>query len=161
MLINIGDIDVKELSRIYNSENRDSFISLYLNFDNLDDRLIERRKNACKLALKTDKELRENFEKTMQVMDKYLKTERREKGQKSMIIFASYMNDFFRAYKTSVSTDNLLVVDTSPYIRPIARLMDEYETFGLILLECLYPFSFFLNIVLQNQASVGCLDDGG
>jgi Peptide chain release factor 1 (eRF1) len=135
MLINIGDIDVKELSRIYDSENRDSFISLYLNLDNLDNRLIERRKNACRLALKLDRELLANFEKTIQVIDKYLETERREKGQKAMILFASCLNDFFRAYKTSISANNLLVVDTSPYIRPIARLMDEYETFGLIFLD--------------------------
>jgi len=30
--------------------------------------------------------------------------------------------------------ENLLIVDTAPYIRPLARLVDEYEAFGLVLL---------------------------
>ncbi len=135
MLTDIEDIDIKKLSKIYDSGNRDSFISLYLDFDNLDDKFIEQRRNACKSVLKSDRDLLSNFEKTMQQVDRYAETQNREKGQRALIIFASHLNNFFSVYKISVPADNLLIIDTSPYIRPIARLRDEYETSGLILLD--------------------------
>ena len=135
MLTNLKNTDVKELSEIYDSENRDSFISLYLDMDSLDNKFVVRRKSTCKSVLKEDKELSDNFEKTMQMIEEHLNKSGREKGQKGLAMFASNIHDFFRAYKLAMPVENLLVVDTSPYVRPLARLVDEYEAFGLVLLD--------------------------
>ncbi|MEA2075772.1 MAG: Vms1/Ankzf1 family peptidyl-tRNA hydrolase, partial [Euryarchaeota archaeon] len=137
MLTNLKNTDIKELSEVYDSENRDSFISLYLDIDTLDNKFVGRRKNTCKSVLKEDMELSENFENTMQMIEEYLNLNKsgREKGQKGLAMFASNIHDFFRAYKLAMPVENLLVVDTSPYIRPLARLVDEYESFGLVLLD--------------------------
>ena len=135
MLTNLKNTDVKELSEIYDSENRDSFISLYLDMDSLDNKFVVRRKSTCKSVLKEDKELSDNFEKTMQMIEEYLNKSGREKGQKGLAMFASNIHDFFRAYKLAMPVENLLVVDTSPYVRPLSRLVDEYEAFGLVLLD--------------------------
>jgi len=137
MLKDLKKTDVKELSEVYDSENRDSFISLYLGLDSLDNKFVERRKSTCKSVLKENKELSDNFEKTMQMIEDYLNLNKsgREKGEKGLAMFASSIHDFFRAYKLAMPVENLLIVDTSPYIRPLVRLMDEYETFGLVLLD--------------------------
>ena len=135
MLADLKNIGIKELSEVYDSESRDSFISLYLNMGSLDSRFVERRKSTCRSVLKENRELSENFEKTMQTIEEYVNTSSREKGQKGLAVFASKIHNFFRAYKLGLPVENLLIVDTSPYIRPLARLIDEYETFGLVLLD--------------------------
>jgi peptide chain release factor subunit 1 len=135
MLTDLKNTDIKELSEVYDSKNRDSFISLYLDIESLDNKFVERRKNTCKSVLKEDNELSENFEKTMQMIEEYLNKSGREKGQQGLAMFASNIHNFFRAYKLGMPVENLLIVDTSPYIRPLARLVDEYEAFGLVLLD--------------------------
>ncbi|MCK4476040.1 MAG: hypothetical protein KAU16_04870 [Methanophagales archaeon] len=135
MLTDLKNADIKELSEVYDSENRDSFISLYLNRESRDNKFVGRRKNTCKSVLKEDKELSDNFEKTMQMIEEYLNKRDREKGQKGLVMFASNIHNFFRVYKLGMPVENLLIVDTSPYIRPLARLVDEYEAFGLVLLD--------------------------
>src|SRR5660398_288686 len=59
----------------------------------------------------------------------------KEHGQKGLAIFASNEHDLFIAYKLGVPTEDLMVVDASPYIRPLARLIGDYETFGLVILD--------------------------
>ena len=135
MLTDLKNTDIKELSEVYDSESRDSFISLYLDIASLDTKFVRRRRNICKSVLKGDKELSENFEEAMQMIEGYLNKNEREKGQQGLAIFASDIHNFFRAYKLGMPVENLLIVDTSPYIRPLARLVDEYEAFGLVLLD--------------------------
>lgn len=133
MLTNLKDVDVKTLAEVYDKHNEDSFISLYLNF--ADTHIIKKRKQACRAALKFKKNMLVNFDKTMESIEEYLRTEQREQGQHGVIIFASHVNSFFKAYKPPVSVESQLVVDTSPYIKPLMQLLDEYESFGLILLD--------------------------
>ena len=135
MITDLNNSDIRELSEVYDRENRDSFISLYLDIDRPDSKFVERRKNTCESVLKGNKELSENFEKSIQMVEEHLNENDREKGQQSLAIFASNINNFFKVYKLGMPLENLLIVDTSPYIRPLARLVDEYEPFGLILLD--------------------------
>jgi peptide chain release factor subunit 1 len=135
MLTDLKNIDIKELSEVHDPENRSSFISLYLSVERADRRFIERRKNTCISVLKESKELSENLEGTMKVVEDYLDENSREKGQKGFAIFASNTHDFFRAYKLGIPIEDMLIVDSSPYILPLARLIDEYKTFGLVLLD--------------------------
>jgi len=135
MITDLNNSDIRELSEVYDRENRDSFITLYLDIDRPDSKFVERRKNTCESVLKGNKELSENFEKSIQMVEEHLNENDREKGQQSLAIFASNINNFFKVYKLGMPLENLLIVDTSPYIRPLARLVDEYEPFGLILLD--------------------------
>jgi len=89
MLTDLKNTDIKGLSEVYDSENMGSFISLYLNIESLDDKFVVRRKNTCKSVLKENKELLDNFEKTMQMIEEYLSKSEREKGQKGLAMFAS------------------------------------------------------------------------
>ncbi|MDY6958783.1 MAG: Vms1/Ankzf1 family peptidyl-tRNA hydrolase [Halobacteriota archaeon] len=131
----MDDIDIKELSEIYDSENKDTFITLFLNIDKYDDKFIEKRKKSCISVLKGNKDLLNNFNRTVKMIEGYLKKMVREKERKGLALFASHKNNFFRAYELRIPLEDQMVVDTSPYIRPLVRLIDEYETFGLVLLD--------------------------
>ena len=68
-------------------------------------------------------------------IEKYLSIKDREDGQKGHAIFASNEHDFFIAYKLGMPVEDLMVVNTSPYIRPIVTLIEDYETLGLVILD--------------------------
>jgi peptide chain release factor subunit 1 len=135
MLADLKEIEIKKLSEIYDPESKNSFVSLYMNMEKTNERFIEKRKKACKSVLKENRELMENFDKTMLNIGKYLEMNDREHGQKGLAIFASNEHNFFKAYRLGVPVEDLMVVDTSPYIRPLARLMGDYGTFGLVVLD--------------------------
>jgi peptide chain release factor subunit 1 len=135
MLVDLKDIEIRKLSEIYDVESRESFVSLYMNLVKKSDRFVEKRKMACRSVLKEDRELMENFDKTMLKIEKYLSINDREDGQKGFAIFASNEHNFFEAYKLGMPVEDLMVVNTSPYIRPIVTLIEDYETLGLVILD--------------------------
>ena len=135
MLIDMAEMDIKKLSEIYDHGGRESFVSLYMNLEKANERFVETRKKACRSVLKGDNDLKGNFDKTMKNIEKYLHMNDKEHGQKGLVIFASNDHDFFISYKLGIPVEDLLVVDTSPYIRPLARLREDSETFGLVILD--------------------------
>ncbi|MDY6930439.1 MAG: Vms1/Ankzf1 family peptidyl-tRNA hydrolase [Halobacteriota archaeon] len=135
MLSNLDDINIKELSDIYDSENKDTFITLFLNIDDYDGKFIEKRKKSCISVLKGKKDLLDNFNRTIKMIEGYLVKMGRENDLKGLALFASHKNNFFAAYELMIPFEDLMVVDTSPYIRPLVQLIDEYEAFGLVLLD--------------------------
>lgn len=117
---------VRELSSIYDKESMNTFVSLY--FDGRNKEFIEKREKACKMAL--EKEELKNFIKTMEEIKTYLK----RKAASNVAIFASYKHNFFKAVLLP-EVKNLLVVDSSPYILPLAEMLDEWENFILLLMN--------------------------
>ena len=135
MLVDLKEMEIKKLSEIYDPGSRESFVSLYMNLEKTNERFVERRKMACRSVLKENRELMENFDKTMLNIEKYLSINDREHGQKGLAIFASNEHDFFKAYKLGMPVEDMMVVNTSPYIRPIIKLIEDYETLGLVILD--------------------------
>lgn len=136
MLTRIEKIDIKKLSDIYDRKNRDSFVSLYLCVERgINYKYIKRREKDCISVLMVDRELLSNFISSMEKIKNYLNRCGKAKRTKSVVIFVSELNNFFAAFQLSLPITNSLIVDTSPYIRPLARLRDEYESYGLILLD--------------------------
>lgn len=135
MLEDLKNIDLRKLSEIYDPGSRESFVSLYMDIENTNERFVDKRKKDCRSVLKGNRELIRNFDKTMQNIEKYLLKNDKEDGQKGLAIFASNEHDLFISYKLGVPVEDLLVVDTSPYIRPLARLREDSETFGLVIVD--------------------------
>lgn len=119
---------IRELSELYDSENKDTFISLYLT-DSLDKNFLKRRKKACKSILK-GKTL-DNFDKTMDDIEDFVNN----KKDKNLAVFSSKKNNYNKYISLPVKIENLLVVDSSPYLRPLARILDEWESYTLVLLN--------------------------
>ncbi|UCH88099.1 MAG: hypothetical protein JSV49_07470 [Thermoplasmata archaeon] len=135
MLTCLEDIDMKELSEVFDPKSQDSFVSLYLDTRRIDEKFVEKRTSICRSVFKINRPMLDNFDKTMETIKSYLAKNPKEEGQAGLAIFASDTHDFFKAYKLSLPVENMLIADSSPYIRPLARLIDDYETFGLVLLD--------------------------
>jgi peptide chain release factor subunit 1 len=138
MIDSINNDKLKELASIY--DVKDTFISLYLDLPGgVNERFVSHRVNQIKSALKNDKKLLGTFETNMQAIVKYLKKDLKKdsagKKIKGLVIFASKPMDYFRAYGVTHKVKDSMVVDTSPYIRPLAQLMDEWESYALVLIN--------------------------
>jgi hypothetical protein len=72
MLIDLKEMELKKLSEIYDPKSRESFVSLYMNLEKTNERFVEKRKKACRSVLKENRDLIENFDMTMQKIEKYL-----------------------------------------------------------------------------------------
>lgn len=128
----LQDKDLRELSEVF--DTKPTFLSVYLNLkDNLDTKFMSRRERECSKILKSDRDLYHAFEKNLEAIKEYLdKTHLREKG---VAIFSSKNKDFFRAFQIPITLENLFIVDTSPYLRPLALYLEEYENFCIILID--------------------------
>ncbi|MBI1882879.1 MAG: hypothetical protein HYS08_01545 [Chlamydiae bacterium] len=84
----------------------------------------EKNKNH-KLSLEKD------FEKIRQ----YVKNELDWKGKKGVAIFSSSSMNFWQVYFLPSSVKNTLVIDHTPYIRPLIALFDEYRRFCMVLVD--------------------------
>jgi peptide chain release factor subunit 1 len=135
MITNLENLDLKLLSEIHDEESKDTYITLFVDLKDFYKRFLTMRISSCRSIFKKNKELLKNFDKTMEMAMEYIEKSPKVKGQKSIAIFASDTHNFFRAYKLSLPVDNMLIADSSPYIRPLARLVDDYETFGLLVMD--------------------------
>lgn len=117
--------DVKELSLVYDGKSENTFVSVY--FDGRDKRSLQKRERACRAVLRAD-EL-ENFVKTMEHIRKHMERNR------AVAIFASDKHDYVKVVPLPVPLPNMLVVDSSPYIRLLAEMTGEWESFTLILIN--------------------------
>jgi peptide chain release factor subunit 1 len=130
---------IRELAEIYDEESQDTYVTLYVSRDaNL--KFLERRERACKSLLQGD--VQKNFTDTMEKIKEFLN---KNKGS-NLAVFASRKHDFFRSIHLPVKVDNSLIVDSSPYIRPLARVLDEWESFTLLLLNSNYAKIFSISL---------------
>lgn len=119
--------DIRELSAVFDGESRPTYVSLYS--DGTDPKFVDRRRQAVRSALPPH--LRENFQQTMQEVTRYLDRH----GSRNVALFASAAHDFFKAVNLTDAPPNILVVDSSPYIRPLAALEDQWGDFLLLLMN--------------------------
>ncbi|MBU0496468.1 MAG: hypothetical protein KKC68_07130 [Candidatus Thermoplasmatota archaeon] len=119
---------IRELAEQYDSTNQNTYITIYFN-KNEDPQYFDHREHACASALNTTEET--NFHTTMERIKTYLHTTNATYGA----IYASVIHDFFKTLTLKTPIYNALIVDTSPYIRPLARILDEWESFTLVLLD--------------------------
>ena len=121
------DKDIGQLATVYDPDSQNTFVSLY--YDGRDKKFLRRREHAIKAVLSRDEQ--ENFAETMEKIQDYLAKNRIF----NTAIFASQKHDFFKVVPFTVQPPNALIVDSSPYIRPLAEIADEYKPFTLVLLN--------------------------
>ncbi|MDD4162155.1 MAG: Vms1/Ankzf1 family peptidyl-tRNA hydrolase [Methanothrix sp.] len=127
----ISDIDLRALAET--EDKKDLFLSIYLAANNRDDSLLVQSKlKAMKRALPAD--LREAFQKTMDMIEPQLAAPSIS-GEKGRVIFASVARGFLKVFRLSVSLQPLMVLDSSPFLLPLARLKDDYQDYALLLLD--------------------------
>ncbi len=130
---------IRELSKMYDADSRDTYITLYLNKDK-NVKFLEKRERTCKSLLPGEEQ--KNFTNTMEEIKEFLN----KNAGDTLAIFASRIHNFFKTVSLPTKVNNSLIVDSSPYIRPLARIQDEWESFTLILLNSHYAKIFSVSL---------------
>lgn len=124
---------LRRLSEISDPENRDTFLSLYVDSgDPLNSKVLERRLRAITSALE-DREHGEAVEKMYHKARNLISN--LSGGHRSVAVFLDSENRIEEIRGLGSRIDNALILDASPYILPLARFADEHETFILLLLD--------------------------
>lgn len=128
-----SSINLKELSDISTPDR--SFLTLYLkppfSLNNLQKRFLKAR-----MALKSDpeaKDEREFFDENVKLVTDYFKPNPPTSG--AICIFACWAIDYFKVYQMPALAKDILWIDSSPYIRPLAELQDEYENVAVVIAD--------------------------
>ena len=127
------ELDIRELAQIFDADNRDVYLSLYVDLsDKNHDKNIKRRMRAISAALTgrdQKQNLEESVEKALAAIDSL------ESKGRAAVVFIHLEDDFLRCSSLAATIDTTMVLDASPYILPLARFEDEYEQFLLILID--------------------------
>ncbi|HEX7185799.1 MAG TPA: Vms1/Ankzf1 family peptidyl-tRNA hydrolase [Thermoanaerobaculia bacterium] len=122
-----NNIDLRELAAVSGPER--AFVSLYLsNSESLNG--LKPRIEKIRSLLSDNPVEAEHFEENMKLIEKWL-TEHTWTTD-GVALFACWALDFVQAFPLTVPGRDFLWVDSSPYIRPLAELQDEYENFAVV-----------------------------
>ena len=135
-LVPVTDIDLRALSEIY--DERDVYLSVYMKSSSAAEldasrSFIASRFKAMDKSLPAD-DLRQPFRSTLSLVEESVAS-LPWKGERSRVIFACGPLSFLHVYRLGLEIEPLVVLDSSPFLLPLARLRDDYEDYGLLLLD--------------------------
>ncbi|MBW2567066.1 MAG: hypothetical protein JRE24_09415 [Deltaproteobacteria bacterium] len=108
------------------------FVSVFLNAKS-NWKWLERRFEEYRGLLEKSSDERENFDRTTDMIRERLQRKAPQSG--SLAVFACWLSDFYESHHLSVELKEHVILDSSPYVRPLAEFLDEYETFCIVLLD--------------------------
>ena len=127
------DIDLRELANMKAPER--AFLSLYIaGRHSMAD--LEKRLHKIGNMLKgggIEKDEREHFDENVKAVMSYL--EQHPLGSGSLCVFSCWALDFFKVIPLTATVKDLVWIGSSPYIRPLAELQDEYENIAVVVAD--------------------------
>ncbi len=134
-----SDVDLRKLAEITAPER--AFLSVYL-AGRRSVAELEKRFQKLRRVLKgggAEDDEREHFDENVKAVRKYLAAHRNGRPDPlksgSLCIFSCWVLDFFQAIPLTTPVDDLVWIDSSPYIRPLAELQDEYENVAVVVAD--------------------------
>jgi len=123
----INNIDLRELAQMQG--NGRDFVSVYFRgAEGL--RSLDAREKQLLSLLEEDADEFEHFQLCMQLIRDLL--EKHPTQTPGVCVFACAMLDFVRGHPLALEVEPVLYVGPAPFIRPLAELQDEYQTFALV-----------------------------
>jgi len=122
----LQQIDLRTLAEMTGAER--AFVSLYLSGPDGLNKLRDREDKVRRLLEDAPAEL-EHFDESLRMIRDALESTPPSKG---MAIFSSWALDFVAGYQLDVETPDLLWVDSSPYLRPLATLQHDHQSFLVV-----------------------------
>lgn len=128
-----ADVDLRALAEMTAPER--AFLSVYLSGPQSVPDLDKKLQKARKLLDKDDtaKDEREYFDRNAAAVNEYL--ERNPLTSGALCIFSCWVLDFFQPIPLQAPVRDIVRVDSSPYIRPLAELQDEYENVAVLVAD--------------------------
>lgn len=128
-----GNIDLRKLADIHTQER--SFLSVYISGpDKIPD--LDKIFDKLKKVLKDkgdEGDERVQFEENVKAVKQYLAQSSFESG--SLCIFSAWIINYFKVIPLEVRVPDCVWIDSSPYIRPLAELQDEYENVAVVVAD--------------------------
>ena len=125
--------DIRRLAEMTASER--AFLSVYLTGPRSVaglDKTFQRLRRALKGG-GAAKDEREHFDQNVKAVRSHLERHPLESG--SMCLFSCWALDLLEAVPLTAPVDDLVWIDSSPYIRPLAELRDEYENVAVVVAD--------------------------
>ena len=97
---------------------------------------LEKKLNKLRRVLNSNKERkdeREYFDENVKTVEDYLKNNSLKTG--SLCIFTCQSIDFFQAIWLPAPVNDIVRIDSSPYIRPLAEFYDDYENVAVVVAD--------------------------
>ena len=126
----LDDIDVKKLSKLSGPDR--AFLSIYMSGNEPKDWL-DNQWNKCRLLLRDAEDELEYLNKNVELAKRSLREHRRD--NKGLCIYSCWAIDFIELHSIPVKIESRFIVDSSPYIRPIAELQDEHENYAVVVAD--------------------------
>ncbi len=149
-ITSLAEIDLHSLAEIRDA--KDTFLTVYFAATGRDSgqSFVESRLNVIRKALPKDR--LETFLETLGSAESALSAPG-VKGERGRVIFASATAGFLHVYRLSVEPEPLVVWDSSPFILPLAKLKEEYEDYGLLLIDSQEARLFLVrsNLLEENE----------
>ncbi len=141
-----NNIDLRELAAVSGPER--AFVSLYLTTPESFATLKPRVEKIRSLLADNAEEL-EHFEENLKLVDAWLAGHLWE--TEGVCLFVCWALDYVKAFPLTVKGPEFLWVDSSPYIRPLAELQDEYENFVVVAADNTASRIFFVTSARADQ----------
>jgi|GEM_PF-426400 len=106
-----------------------AFLTLYLSGPEAVERLDDQADRVRRVLAGDDDEM-EHFENSLEMVRTWL--DENPFDSEGQVVFACWALDLVRGFPLAVSPPDRLWLGASPFIRPLAELQDEYETFAVV-----------------------------
>ncbi|NWF52826.1 MAG: hypothetical protein HXY47_07060 [Nitrospirae bacterium] len=139
-----------ELKEVASIERRDGyFVSLYLNVDPMFNKkgdYIVHLKNMMKNTIDIlDKNVYKKVKVDLEKVDNYILTNKRS-FKKGVALLSSSKNSFWKEYHLGVPVKNELIVDKSPYVKPLMDILDNYQRYAVLLVDKEFARIFLIHL---------------
>jgi peptide chain release factor subunit 1 len=127
------DVNLKKLARMSSPER--AFLSVFLAGPQSAAEIGTKFKKLRRVVEGTSagKDEREYFDENVKSVLNYLERTPLKSG--SLCIFSCWALDFFQTVSLTTPVKDLIWIDSSPYIRPLAELQDEYENIAVVVAD--------------------------
>ena len=128
----LHDIDLRALAEA--GDPRDVFLSVYLPMgaEDMNRSFMEDRLRAIRDAVPSG--LEADLDDTLDLLGE-LSFHDPLPGERGRVLFASAPHGFMEAHRLGVAPERRVVLDNSPFILPLATMMDDYEDYGILLMD--------------------------
>lgn len=128
--------ELKEIAAIHG--NNSYFVSLYLNVSPISNQkgdYVIHLKNMIKdVADKTEKAVFKKIKNDLEKMESFVIGNKR-RFKKGLVIISSSEKSFWQEYHIAVPFKNEIVIDKTPYIKPLVDILDNYKRYAVILVD--------------------------
>ncbi len=124
---------LRELSTVFDENNNDSYLSIYLNLDDKNkEKSISRRLQQIKHVI-SDRKVQEKVDSAIERCFEI--SAQKQSSARSMAIFIHLDSDKEWIKEIGGHIDTSMTLDASPYILPLARFSDDYDRFLLLMID--------------------------